>query len=98
MTEQETWEKACERVGVRTGFRDCKDLQCIYGPHHHDGCPPLGDPAACMAMLASLAPRYAIVKQIGPNWQVNNGDWSESLPLALAAAVCALPSEMELMK
>jgi len=82
MNDEEIWQTACERVGFAPR---------IYqgGPPH----PPLGSPDAVVKMLERLAPKYAIIKKIGPNWQVNSGDWSDSLPLAIAAAVCALPEE-----
>ena len=61
------------------------------------GCEPseIGNAAAMVAMVAWLAPSYAIIKKIDPNWQVNSGNWSPTLPLALASAVLAVPQETQ---
>jgi hypothetical protein len=84
MNDERIWAEACEYVGKWNHERGQKTWPL---------CPPINDPAAAMAMLKLLAPRYAVVKEIGGKWQVNNGSWSDTLPLALASAVVALPKE-----
>ena len=102
-SDRESWEQACERVGVKPthiAFLPTGQKAYVSGPTKTTKLewPRIGDPAACIAMLEWMAPYYAIVKKISLNWQVSewseslplNGDWSLSLPLALAAAVNAV--------
>jgi len=107
MNNEETWEEACERVGVwkrrqvcdgdfydpqkREPYRPyCK--KCGFSIPQKNPCPPLGDPAAALAMA---------------NFVVDSGNYAawcdlfargrflskEGRALNLAAAVCSLPKE-----
>ena len=87
--DQQTWEQACERVGM--GEVHCNDNHS-GGEKHKNGercvisCPPLGDPAATLAMLV-----FCEEKCSPDEW----ADLGDSIHLcgvepALAAAVCAL--------
>ncbi len=90
---QETWEKACERVGVW----DDRFTTNKYAP-------PLNDPGATVAMLEWLVkqtPQGAEIRKgsitttyIWRDFIVGILDERKPIPLALAAAVCALKEDL----
>ena len=89
-TDQQTWKQACKRVGARR----CKTSGGFLcnKPNHIPLYPPIGDSAATLAMLVWLAYQINVVniwKQNGDHFIID-GHGEHTIPLALAAAVCAL--------
>lgn len=98
--DEQTWKKACERVGVYPKRRNNLPEQ------HPDAYyfPPIGDADACMKMLEWLT-EFRSRTAFGWDYESNEdaGYWvnnsrmrggavhgHKTLPLALAAAVCSV--------
>lgn len=106
MTDQETWEKACVRVGVWNPNADSDEipaqkqaeLKSKFNMYLPAKCPPIDDPAACMAMLEWL--RQNEKGDVGFWWEneivecVISAHFSgrgSTISKALSAAICAMP-------
>lgn len=90
MTNQEIWEKACERVGMK-GVDDSS---------HRVNYPPIRDPACVVAMLKYYLSKHWGDMTIGSKplpepffFVVGCPQGGETLELALASAVIAIPVE-----
>ena len=111
MTDQQTWEQACERVGVWDGLEQCRRWDearnplepCPHGYYrdHNRTCPPIGDPAATLAMIKFYLGNHWGDITIGSHptaepyfYVVGCPQGAETLELALAAAVCALKEKL----
>ena len=102
MTDQQTWEQACERAGVWDGLEQCRRWDEAHNPlepcphgyyrDHNRTCPPIGDPAACMVILEYLVKQPLFLARVqGMFVEAVRGN--QTVPLAVAAAVCALKEE-----
>jgi len=108
MTDLEQWQAACERVGYEQ-HSCCRNDHPDHIHDWRGRCatrnyPPLGDPAAVVKMLEWLVkandPTYLRAREkanaVRDLWmEIWNATryHGETLPLALAAAVNALPTE-----
>jgi hypothetical protein len=100
-SEQEIWEEALIKADVWKPERCHSWVNCInarrytkanVGHESHDiPAPAIGDPAATMRMLEWLLPHYAgrVVAWTGLHIQMV----ARGVPLAIAAAVCAVKGE-----
>jgi hypothetical protein len=90
MTDQQTWEQACDLAGVKK-YPCVADIFHFRRPafHHHVNYPPIGDSAACMVMLDYLVKQPLFLARVQAMF-VDAVRGNQTVPLALAAAVCAL--------
>ena len=117
MTDEQTWQNACERVGlwkrgqrctcltfkgtVARGVYYCVKCKWMFNGvpsdpisrTHNIPAPAIGDSGGVLAMLAWLPAGYSVLKLQG-GWCVmplhsSTRPALTTLPLALAAAVCA---------
>jgi hypothetical protein len=111
-TDQQIWERACERVGVwKRGQKrhaerkpvNCKThevgntycAECLPSPLIVEiSAPPIGDPDATLVMLTlCVAYETTMIQHLRSDgsFAVHTNDLAiaKTIPLALAAAVCA---------
>ena len=105
---EEIWREACERVGIGRCTNDNCKVRTVWTttgymvqPYHPPHGPPIGDPAATLAMQ-KYARRHQQTLCLGPSWVIIHdlhglnlaeGDMRLGEFIALATAVCALPKE-----
>src|ERR1700676_1403098 len=101
-TEQQIWEEALIKIGFwEYGRLNPNHISASITPQepHDIPCPPLADPAAVVAMLEYLKPlfyRVGIGQEENGYFTLHRGNnlfGYKTLPLALVAAVLAIPVE-----
>lgn len=96
LTDTEIWEQACERVGLWK--RPIDDpaavvaiLKWLFTIGDIDNLSISVDYTVKDGHLAAPPWMVSMLNERGPRWLSTDQQWT--LPLALAAAVCALPEE-----